>query len=47
MNGKGCFKYTDGKVYYGEWVNNIKNGFGMLKTTNGFIYIGEYDNDKK
>ena len=47
MNGKGCFKYTDGKMYYGEWLNNVKHGFGMLKTTNGFIYIGEYDNDKK
>ena len=31
MHGKGFFKWPDGRVYEGDYVNDKKTGFGIFK----------------
>lgn len=33
MSGKGIMRWPDGKVYEGEFFNDMKNGFGKLTTS--------------
>lgn len=30
MNGKGIYHYLDGRVYDGEFVEDLKSGFGIM-----------------
>ncbi len=34
MHGKGLYKWPDGREYYGDYVNNIKEGYGRFKWNN-------------
>ena len=40
MHGYGVYKFPDGRVYCGEWNNNIRTGFGKLVYPNGTYYEG-------
>ena len=31
MNGKGAFKWTDGRKYNGEYVDDYKEGKGIME----------------
>lgn len=44
--GKGVYRWTDGKVYIGNFVNNRRQGLGVFTNTKGGIYAGEWKNDK-
>ncbi len=41
-NGKGIYKYSNGAVYEGDFVNNLKNGIGVMVWQSGDKYIGEW-----
>ena len=28
-NGVGLFYYSNGEIYVGEWLNDLKHGFGL------------------
>ena len=50
MNGQGKMYYTDGSIYEGGFINNIKHGFGtyIWKSKEGqgkLYYVGEFKND--
>lgn len=40
MNGKGIFKWPDGRSYEGEYKDDKKHGFGVLKWADGKKYEG-------
>ena len=46
MNGKGKFNWPDGKIYEGDFVNDIKEGTGTLFLPNGKIYKNQWKNDQ-
>ncbi len=35
MHGNGVYKYPDGRIYEGEFVNNVKHGYGILTFPDG------------
>ena len=45
INGYGIFRYADGEVYDGEFVNGIRSGYGTVYLKNGYIYKGYWEND--
>lgn len=45
MDGKGVFKWPDGRVYDGEYKNDKKDGYGILITPK-FEYRGYWKNGK-
>ena len=45
--GKGVYKWTDGREYNGDWLNNRIEGEGIFKFADGRVYTGHYSNDKK
>lgn len=47
MNGKGEFKWVDGRIYIGEYNNDKKQGFGMFKWPDGRIYEGFWVDGKQ
>lgn len=38
---------ADGRIYEGEWKDNIRQGIGVFRWTGGDIYIGQFVNDRK
>ena len=47
MDGKGEFKWNDGKIYKGNYYHDQKNGYGELFWPNGKIYKGYWKNGKQ
>lgn len=48
LHGKGLrFKYDNGDVYEGDFVNGKKHGDGKYTRADGSVFDGEYKNDKK
>ena len=47
MEGKGTYKWADGKEYNGEWKNGNMHGIGIYKWADGRIYEGEFEDDIK
>lgn len=43
-HGHGVFKYANGNVYDGEWINGKQCGHGVFNFTNGQVYDGEFKN---
>ena len=39
--------WADGRVYSGDWQNNMMHGRGILIWKDGRKYDGEFQNDKK
>ena len=46
MTGYGVMKWPDGKIYEGNFKNDLKNGFGKLTTVEGKVYEGNWLNGK-
>jgi len=42
MSGFGVMKWPDGKIYEGEFMNDLKHGKGKLVTTEGKVYEGTW-----
>lgn len=40
MHGKGIYKWLDGRMYYGDYVNDKKHGFGVYVWADGRAYVG-------
>ena len=40
MNGIGYYKWTDGKKYMGEYLNNHKHGFGICRLNDKAVHHG-------
>ena len=40
MNGHGIFKWADGRIYEGDWNNDLRHGEGEMKWPNGRKYKG-------
>lgn len=40
MHGKGIFRWPDGRVYEGDYVDDKKEGFGKVIWPDGRIYEG-------
>ena len=40
-------KWSDGRTYDEDWVDNIMEGFRKFMSSDGKYYIGEYKDDKK
>ena len=43
---ENVFRYSDGLVYEGNFVNGIRNGTGTLHYTDGTKRQGEWENDQ-
>lgn len=46
MQGEGKMVWPDGKVYTGNFYNDLKNGEGKLTTAEGKVYEGTWINGK-
>ena len=46
-HGTGCYKWEDGRLYYGSYENDQKNGQGIYRWADGKIYIGNWVNGDK
>jgi hypothetical protein len=42
MHGKGKFFWTDGRMYEGEYKNDLKHGKGIFIWKDGRKYDGEW-----
>lgn len=47
MHGHGVFKWTDGRIYEGEYQNDRKNGKGVFKSASGKQKEGVWQNGKQ
>jgi hypothetical protein len=47
MHGKGTYKWLDGRLYYGDYVNDKKHGFGVYVWADGRAYVGEWIDGKQ
>lgn len=45
MDGKGIYRWANGAVYDGDWVNNERTGKGKYIWANGDVYNGDWVND--
>ena len=43
----GIMEYDNGRVYEGEWKDDLRNGNGYEIYANGVIYEGEWKDDKQ
>ena len=44
---RGLYKWSDGKYYEGDWLNNKMHGNGKMVWSDGRVYEGEFFEDKK
>ena len=44
---KGIIQYSDKRVYYGEWKENLMHGYGEFIWPDKKRYFGFYKEDKK
>lgn len=42
MIGKGKMAWPDGKIYQGDFENDMRHGFGCLEYKDGRKYIGQW-----
>ena len=42
MNGYGIYKYTNGQIYEGEYINGIREGKGRIILNNKIVYEGDF-----
>ena len=46
-HGQGTFRYPDGSIYNGTWVDNTRHGKGTYTYANGDVYSGRWLSGKK
>ena len=39
-------KYKTGRVYEGDWINDLRHGHGYERYANGNVYFGDFDTGK-
>jgi len=44
--GEGHCRYTDGSVYEGEWLRDLRHGMGCLTLRDETTYQGQWQDDK-
>lgn len=44
--GEGHCRYTDGSVYEGEWLRDMRHGNGRMTLHDGTVYEGQWKDDK-
>ena len=42
ISGTGTYRWADGKVYKGMWLNNKMHGNGHLVWADGKEYVGDF-----
>ena len=42
MNGHGIYRYANGQIYDGEYINGIREGKGRIIINNTVVYDGEF-----
>lgn len=42
IQGKGLYKWADGRTYDGDWLQNKMHGSGLFYWEDGRRYEGEY-----
>lgn len=47
IEGRGIYRWNNGKVYDGEWLENQMSGFGKMTWNDGRVFEGEFANDKR
>ena len=47
MNGKGKFRWTDNRVYDGEFLEGKRHGYGIYKFNDGRTYEGSWFRGKQ
>ena len=47
QKGKGTFKFKDGSIYEGAFINGKFEGQGKMEYSNGNNYIGKWKNHKR
>ncbi|NIU26990.1 hypothetical protein GWN75_21240, partial [candidate division KSB1 bacterium] len=47
FHGEGTYKYTNGNVYEGEWVDGRKSGQGTQTWADGEKYVGGWSNNRE
>ena len=47
MNGYGVFTWNDGRIYEGNFINDLKHGKGRFKWPDGKIYSGTWEFGKQ
>jgi hypothetical protein len=45
--GKGIYYFGDGRLWEGEWLNNLQNGEGFYQNKDGSIIKGEWKMGEK
>lgn len=45
QDGQGTYKYANGSVYVGNFLQGTKNGFGVMSYSTGEVYRGEHRNN--
>ena len=46
-HGEGEFKFNDGRIYKGTWLNDLQNGKGEMISADKSNYIGDWNNGKQ
>ena len=46
-HGKGCYKWDDGRMYFGDYNSDTKHGEGVYRWADGRIYIGSWIRGKQ
>jgi len=44
-NGKSAYSWPDGRMYIGEWKNDLQHGQGILTHPTGEKYVGQWKDD--
>jgi len=47
IHGIGTYRWTDGRVYFGDWVNDKQHGKGITYLANGKKQEGTFKNGLK
>jgi hypothetical protein len=47
IHGFGTYRWSDNRVYVGDWDHGVRTGYGKCYYKDGGIYEGHIVNDKK
>ena len=47
MHGYGIMTWNDGRIYEGEYADDLRQGFGSFFWADGRKYIGKWENGKQ
>ncbi len=46
IHGKGTYRWSDGRVYNGQYENDKKHGYGVYIWADGRAYLGNWTDGK-